>query len=142
MKISVKELKQAIKESPEAFNNTLTYNELEEVIQEAYEDGFFEDITLEDIADTKQFSTMMEAFLSELKFKRVIRGKKIFKKVICPKNKKFVKPLQKCVQKSAKEKITKRKAMKKAAIKRRGKMGMILRKRLKSLKKRASFGLK
>ena len=68
MKISVKELKQAIKESPEAFNNTLTYNELEEVIQEAYEDGFFEDITLEDIADTKQFSTMMEAFLSELKF--------------------------------------------------------------------------
>ena len=32
--------------------------------------------------------------------------------------------------------------MKKAAIKRRGKMGMILRKRLKSLKKRAAFGLK
>ena len=79
--------------------------------------------------------------MSELKKKKVVRGKKLFKKVICPKNKRYVAALKKCVVKTAGEKARKRRAMKKAARKKRGKMAQIVRKRKKSMKKRKAFGL-
>ena len=68
--------------------------------------------------------------------------KKIFKKVICPGNKRYVPALKKCVIKTSREKMKKRRAIKRGAIKKKGRMGRILRRRLKSLKKRKAFGLK
>ena len=58
------------------------------------------------------FNSLLKAFLSELRKKRVVRGKKLYKKVICPKNKRYVPALKKCVIKTAGEKMRKRKAMK------------------------------
>ena len=69
-------------------------------------------------------------------------SKKLYKKVICPKNKRYVPALKKCVIKTAGEKMRKRKAMKRAAMKKRGKMAKIIRKRKKSMKKRKAFGLR
>ena len=62
--------------------------------------------------------------------------KKLVKKVVCPKNKRYVPALKKCVVKTAGEKARKKRAMKKAARKKRGKMAKIIRKRKKSMKKR------
>ena len=92
--------------------------------------------------DDSEVDYLIKAFLSELRKKKVVRGKKLYKKVICPKNKRYVPALKKCVVKTAGEKMKKRRAMKRAAIKKRGKMAKIIRKRKKSMKKRKAFGLK
>ena len=120
----------------------ITEKQLREVIQEAFNDGFFEEITEDILNDDLQLDEVLKAFLSELRKKKVVRGKKLYKKVICPKNKRYVPALKKCVIKTAGEKMRKRKAMKRAAMKKRGKMAKIIRKRKKSMKKRKAFGLK
>ena len=120
----------------------ITEKQLREVIQEAFNDGFFEEITEDILNDDLQLDEVLKAFLSELRKKKVDRGKKLYKKVICPKNKRYVPALKKCVIKTAGEKMRKRKAMKRAAMKKRGKMAKIVRKRKKSMKKRKAFGLK
>ena len=120
----------------------ITITEFKDVVREAYKDGFFSEITEDMWKDDSQLDEVLKAFLSELRKKRVVRGKKLYKKVICPKNKRYVPALKKCVIKTAGEKMRKRKAMKRAAMKKRGKMAKIIRKRKKSMKKRKAFGLK
>ena len=120
----------------------ITKYELQEVIKDAVQNGFFEEVTEEILNDDKEINYLLNAFLSELRKKKVVRGKKLYKKVICPKNKRYVPALKKCVVKTAGEKMKKRRAMKRAAIKKRGKMAKIIRKRKKSMKKRKAFGLK
>ena len=120
----------------------ITITEFKDVVREAYKDGFFSEITEDMWNDDSQIDEVLKAFLSELRKKKVVRGKKLYKKVICPKNKRYVPALKKCVVKTAGEKARKRRAMKKAARKKRGKMAKIIRKRKKSMKKRKAFGLK
>ena len=118
----------------------LSINEFKEVVQDAIQNGFFEEITDDIINDDSEFNHLFSAFINELRKKKVIRGKKIFKKVVCPKNKKYNASAKKCVIKSAGEKVRKRRAMKRGAMKKRGKMGKILRKRKKSMKVRKRMG--
>ena len=120
----------------------ITKSQLQDVIREAVQNGFFEEVTEEILNDDREVDHLLKAFLSELRKKKVVRGKKLYKKVICPKNKRYVPALKKCVIKTAGEKMRKRRAMKKAAIKKKGKMAKIVRKRKKSMKKRKAFGLK
>ncbi len=120
----------------------ITKSQLEELTREAFQNGFFEEITEEMLNDDSEMNHLLKAFLSELRKKKVVRGKKLYKKVVCPKNKRYVPALKKCVIKTAGEKMRKRKAMKRAAMKKRGKMAKIVRKRKKSMKKRKAFGLK
>ena len=119
----------------------ITITEFKDIVSEAYKDGFFSEVTEDIWKDDSQLDEVLKAFLSELRNKRVVRGKKLYKKVICPKNKRYVPALKKCVIKTAGEKMRKRKAMKRAAMKKRGKMAKIIRKRKKSMKKRKAFGL-
>ena len=120
----------------------ITVTEFKYIVREAYKDGFFSEVTEDMWKDDSQLDEVLKAFLSELRKKKVVRGKKLYKKVICPKNKRYVPALKKCVVKTAGEKMKKRRAMKRAAIKKRGKMAKIIRKRKKSMKKRKAFGLK
>jgi len=120
----------------------ITITEFKDVVSEAYKNGFFEEITEEILNDDSEVNHLLNAFLSELRKKKVIRGKKLYKKVICPKNKRYVPAIKKCVIKTAGEKMRKKRAMKRAAMKKRGKMAKIIRKRKKSMKKRKAFGLK
>lgn len=117
-------------------------SEFTQVVNEAYKNGFFDEVTEDIINDDAEFNSLLKAFVSELRKKRVVRGKKLFKKTICPKNKRYVPAIKKCVVKTAGEKMKKRRAMRKAAIKKRGKMAAIIRKRKKSMKKRKAFGLR
>ena len=80
--------------------------------------------------------------VNELRKKRVIRGKKLKLRVICPQNKRYVPSKKQCVRVSGQQKMLKKRAMRKAAIKKRGKKAMILRKRIKSLRKRKAMGLR
>ena len=54
----------------------ITEYELREVIKEAFQDGFFEEITEEMMNDDSEMNHLLKAFLSELRFKKVIRKKK------------------------------------------------------------------
>ena len=117
-------------------------SEFTQVVNEAYKNGFFDEVTEDIINDDAEFNSLLKAFLSELRKKRVVRGKKLFKKTVCPKNKRYVPAIKKCVVKTAGQKMKKRRAMRKAAIKKRGKMAKIIRKRKKSMKKRKTFGLR
>ena len=119
----------------------ITKSQLREIIREAYEDGFFEEITEDIINDDREMTYLMSAFLSELKRKRVIRGKKARYKVICPKGKKYIAAKKTCVRVGGAEKFRKKRGAKKAAIKRKRKMGKILKKRRKSMKIRKARGL-
>ena len=103
----------------------ITKSQLREIIREAYEDGFFEEITEDIINDDREMTYLMRAFLSELKRKRVIRGKKARYKVICPKGKKYIAAKKTCVRVGGAEKFRKKRGAKKAAIKRKRKMGKI-----------------
>ena len=117
-------------------------SEFTQLVNEAYKNGFFDEVTEDIINDDAEFNSLLKAFLSELRKKRVVRGKKLFKKTVCPKNKRYVPAIKKCVVKTAGQKMKKRRAMRKAAIKKRGKMAAIIRKRRKSMKKRKAFGLR
>ena len=120
----------------------ITETQLRDIIREAYEDGFFEEITEDILNEDAEINSLLLAFLSELKRKKVIRGKKLKMRIVCPKNKKYVPSQKRCVVKSAGEKVKKRRAMKRAAMKKRGKMAKIVRKRKKSMRKRRSMGLR
>ena len=120
----------------------ITETQLRDIIREAYEDGFFEEITEDILNQDAEINSLLLAFLSELKRKKVIRGKKLKMRIVCPKNKKYVPSQKRCVVKSAGEKVKKRRAMKRAAMKKRGKMAKIVRKRKKSMRKRRSMGLR
>ena len=79
----------------------ITKSQLQDVIREAFQDGFFDEVTEEILNDDREVDYLLKAFLSELRKKKVVRGKKLFKKVICPKNKRYVAALKKCVVKTA-----------------------------------------
>jgi hypothetical protein len=78
---------------------------LENLIREAFDNGFFEEVTEDIINDDKEFNHLLRAFVSELRKKRVVRGKKLYKKTVCPTNKRYVPALKKCVVKTAGEKL-------------------------------------
>ena len=118
----------------------ITKSQLQELTREAFQNGFFEEITEEMINDDSEMNHLLKAFLSELRFKKVIRKKKVFKRIVCPKNKRYKASAKKCVIKSAGEKVKKRRAMKRGAMKKRGKMAKIIRKRKKSMKVRKRMG--
>ena len=120
----------------------ITNSQLQDVIREAIQNGFFEDITEDFLNEDAEVNSLLLAFLKELKKKKVIRGKKLKMRIVCPKNKKYVPSQKRCVVKSAGEKVKKRRAMKRAAMKKRGKMAKIVRKRKKSMRKRRSMGLR
>lgn len=119
----------------------ITVAQLREVIREAFKDGFFEEITEDILNDDTEMSYLMKAFLSELKRKRVVRGKKAKYKVICPRGKKYVSAKKQCVRVGGAEKFRKKRGAKKGAIKRKRKMSKILKKRAKSMKVRKSRGM-
>ena len=119
----------------------ITEKLLREVIQEAFNDGFFEEITEDILNDDVELTHLMKAFISELKRKRVVRGKKARYKVICPRGKKYIAAKKTCARVSGAEKFRKRRGAKRAAIKRKRKMGKILKKRRKSMKIRKARGL-
>ena len=118
----------------------ITKSQLQDVIREAIQNGFFEDITEDFLNEDAEVNSLLLAFLKELKKKKVIRGKKLKMRIVCPKNKKYVPSQKRCVIKSAGEKVKKRRAMKRGAMKKRGKMAKIVRKRKKSLKVRKRMG--
>ena len=66
----------------------ITVTEFKDIVREANKDGFFEEITEDIWSDDSKLDEVLKVFLSELRKKRVVRGKKLYKKVICPKNKK------------------------------------------------------
>jgi hypothetical protein len=71
--------------------------------------------------------------------KRVFRKGKLKKKLFCPKGLK-AKGLR-CVPIKGKEKMTRKIKNKKGAVKRKAKMGKILRKRKRSMRKRKALGM-
>ena len=125
---------------------------IREIVQQSIKNGYFTEVTEDILNDDDQFNEVVSAFikelvdnvkvLDELRKKRVIRGKKLKLKVICPKNKRYVASKKQCVRVSGQAKMKKKRAMKRAAIKRRGKSAMINRKRKKSMKKRKSMGIR
>ena len=97
----------------------VTHNELKDVVREVMEE--------------------LELVPEGLR-KKVIRKGKMRKKLFC-------KPGQKakggrCVAMRGAERVGRKRMAKKAAIKRRGKLRRLLKKRAKSMRKRHSFGLK
>lgn len=125
---------------------------LKELVEISYQNGFFDEVTEDVLNDEEQFNALVDAFVkevvnnigivNELRKKRVIRGKKLKLRVICPKNKRYVPSKKQCVRVSGQQRMLKKRAMRKAAIKKRGKKAMILRKRIKSLRKRKAMGLR
>ena len=80
-----------------------------------------------------EFDALLESAVNEVQKKKVVRGGKIVRKVVCPEGKKNVNG--KCVRMRNIERIKRSKTAKKSAKKKVGKMGAILRKREKSRKK-------
>ena len=125
---------------------------LKELVEISYQNGFFDEVTEDVLNDEEQFNALVDAFVkevvnrvgivNELRKKRVIRGKKLKLRVICPRNKRYVPSKKQCVRVSGQQRMLKKRAMRKAAIKKRGKKAMILRKRIKSLRKRKAMGLR
>ena len=79
-----------------------------------------------------------DVLINEIEWKKVIRKGKKIKKAVCPDNRKYVPAKKKCVAIKGSEKQKMKKGAIKAAKKRKIKMGKILKKRAKSMKKRAS----
>ena len=119
----------------------ITEKQLREVIREAFNDGFFEEITEDILNDDVELTHLMKAFISELKRKRVVRGKKARYKVICPKGKKYLASKKVCVRVGGAERFKKKRGAKRGAIKRKRKMSKILKKRKKSMKIRKARGM-
>ena len=81
----------------------------------------------------KEFANLVESVITEVKRKKVVRGGKIMKKVVCPDGKKNVGG--KCVRMRNVEKLKRSKTAKKAAKKKKGKLAAIQRKRARSMRK-------
>ena len=86
-------------------------------------------------------SIVEEIQLDEARKKWVIRKGKKKKKTICKHPGQKAKA-GKCVTASASERAKRKRGAKRGGLKRKGKLGRLLKKRLKSLKKRKTFGLK
>ena len=79
-----------------------------------------------------------DVLVNEIEWKKVIRKGKKVRKAVCPDNRKYVPSKKKCVAIKGSEKQQMKKSSKKAAKKRAVKMGKILKKRAKSMRKRAA----
>ena len=119
------------------------------IVEQSIENGFFDEVTEDVLNDEEQFNTMVGVFIdeiinniNELRRKRVIRNKKLKLRIICPRNKRYNPHKKTCVRVSGSARVKKRRAMKRAAIKKRGKKAMMKRKRMKSMHKRRAMGLK
>ena len=78
--------------------------------------------------------------LEEAKKKKVIRKGKLVRKTFCPPGQKA--KGGKCVPMKSKERAKRKMKAKKGAIKRKGKMSRIKKKRAKAMKKRKTYGLR
>ena len=78
-------------------------------------------------------------FLAEVEWKIVIRKGKKMRKAVCPPGYKFNPKKKKCVFIPGSEKMKQARSAKKGAKKRAVKMGKILKKRAKSMKKRKNL---
>ena len=72
----------------------ITVTEFKNIVHEAYKEGFFDEVSEETLNDDSAMNQLLKNFLSELRKKKVIRGKKLVKKVVCPKNKRYVPALK------------------------------------------------
>ena len=79
-----------------------------------------------------------DVLINEIEWKKVIRKGKKVRKAVCPDNRKYVPAKKKCVAIKGSEKQKMKKAAIKNAKKRKLKMGKIMKKRAKSMKKRAA----
>jgi len=118
------------------------------IVEQSIENGFFDEVTEDVLNDEEQFNTMVEVFLdeiinnlNELRRKRVIRNKKLKLRVLCPRNKRYNPSKKQCVRVTGASRVKKR-AMKRAWMKKRGKKAMMVRKRRKSLRKRKAMGIR
>ena len=119
------------------------------IVEQSIKNGFFDEVTEDVLNDEQQFNTMVEVFideiinnLKELRRKRVIRGKKLKLRIICLRNKRYNTNKKTCVRVSGASRIKKKRAMKRAWMKKRGKKAMMVRKRRKSLRKRKAMGIR
>lgn len=119
------------------------------IVEQSIKNGFFDEVTEDVLNDEEQFNTMVEVFLdeiinnlNELRRKRVIRNKKLKLRVLCPRNKRYNPSKKQCVRVSGKDRVKKKRAMKRAWMKKRGKKAMMVRKRRKSLRKRKAMGIR
>ena len=60
----------------------ITVTEFKNIVHEAYKEGFFDEVSEETLNDDSAMNQLLKNFLSELRKKKVIRGKKLVKKVI------------------------------------------------------------
>jgi hypothetical protein len=119
------------------------------IVEQSIQNGFFDEVTEDVLNDEQQFNTMVDVFidevinnLKELRRKRVIRNKKLKLRIICPRNKRYNPSSKTCVRVSGASRIKKKRAMKRAWMKKRGKKAMMKRKRAKSMRKRKAMGIR
>ena len=119
------------------------------IVEQSIKNGFFDEVTEDVLNNKEQFNTMVDVFideiinnLNEFRRKRVIRNKKLKLRVICPRNKRYNAAKKTCVRVSGAARVKKKRAMKRAWMKKRGKKAMMVRKRRKSLRKRKAMGIK
>ena len=72
--------------------------------------------------------------------KKVFRKGKVRRKLFCPKGQKADKSGKRCVIMKSPEKQRRKRALKKAKIKAKGKMGRVVRKRKKAMRRRRQMG--
>ena len=94
------------------------------IVEQSIKNGFFDEVTEDVLNDKEQFNTMVDVF------------------IICPRNKRYNPSSKTCVRVSGKDRVKKKRAMKRAWMKKRGKKAMMVRKRRKSLRKRKAMGIK
>ena len=119
------------------------------IVEQSIKNGFFDEVTEDVLNDEEQFNAMVEVFLdeiinnlNELRRKRVIRNKKLKLRILCPRNKRYNPSKKQCVRVSGASRVKKKRAMKRAWMKKRGKKAMMVRKRRKSLRKRKAMGIR
>ena len=119
------------------------------IVEQSIKNGFFDEVAEDVLNDKEQFNTMVEVFideiinnLKELRRKRVIRNKKLKLRIICPRNKRYNPSKKTCVRVSGAARVKKKRAMKRAWMKKRGKKAMMKRKRAKSMRKRKAMGIR
>jgi hypothetical protein len=119
------------------------------IVEQSIKNGYFDEVNEDVLNDQEQFNTMVEVFideiinnLNEFRKKRVIRNKKLKLRVICPRNKRYNPSKKTCVRVSGAARVKKKRAMKRAWMKKRGKKAMMKRKRAKSMRKRKAMGIR
>jgi hypothetical protein len=112
------------------------------IVEQSIKNGFFDEVNEDVLNMVDVFMDEIINNLNELKRKRVIRNKKLKLRIICPRNKRYNPSSKTCVRVSGKDRVKKKRAMKRAWMKKRGKKAMMVRKRRKSLRKRKAMGIK